>query len=334
MRVSIVLLTAVGTAAILLSACSSAPQASTAGLLPTGANGSHSGVTNPVFPNRGKASLILRKLYVTDNKNADVALFKYRTWTSLGTIASGVTSPYGDWVDKNGNLYVANRQQTSDTGEILEYDSSANLIFTYSAGIKLPVSVATDKVGNVYEADETGTVNEYPQGSNAVAATCSLQAGDDVLGVAVNGRGGVFVTYRTGGSSGSGSGGIYVFPRGLNGGPYACTNALLPVKFAEPFGIIFDKQGNLLVCDASPYAPAVDIIAPPYKNITGTLGSGWVDPFFITIDRAGTQVYVTDAGARDVSVFTYPGGMNVATLGSANGLTLPVEAVDSKNYVP
>ena len=142
----------------------------------------------------------------------------------------------------------------------------------------------------------------------------------------------MFVTYNSGGSSGSG--GIYVFPHGLSGGPYPCTNALLAVRFVEPFGIVFDKQGNLIVCDANPYAPAVDIVAPPYRSITGTLGSGWVDPAFVTIDRAGTQVYISDLGVPDVQILTYPGGTNVATLGSANGLSVPVEAVDSKNYVP
>jgi NAD(P)-dependent dehydrogenase (short-subunit alcohol dehydrogenase family) len=210
----------------------------------------------------------------------------------------------------------------------LAYAAAKAALTTYSKGLSNEVAPKGVRV----EADETGTVNEYAQGSNAVAASCSLQAGDRLLGVAVNGRGGVFVTYNSGGSSGSG--GIYVFPRGLNGGPYACANALLPVRFVEPFGIVFDKQGNLVVCDANPYAPAVDIVAPPYRSITGTLGSGWVDPAFVTIDRAGTQVYVSDLGVPDVQILTYPGGTNVATLGSANGLSVPVEAVDSKNYVP
>jgi DNA-binding beta-propeller fold protein YncE len=88
----------------------------------------------------------------------------------------------------------------------------------------------------------------------------------------------------------------------------------------------------LLVCDAG--TSAVDIIAPPYSSITGTLGSGWAEPFFITIYRAGNQAYVTDPGAADVRILGYPSGSVVATLGSANGLALPVEAVDSKNFVP
>lgn len=322
---------ALSAAAILLSACSSAPQGGTAGLLPTGASGSHAGLTNPFLPNRGKASAIVRKLFVTDNTNNDVALFKYGTWTSIGTITSGIVSPYGDWVDKNGNLYVAGRP-SSASGDVTEYDSSGNVLFTYTTGMVEPVSVTTDKAGNVYEADQTGTVNEYAQGSNVLAATCSLQSDDEALGVAVDKRNDVFVTFVYSGSNAGG--GIIVYPRGLNRGSFSCVSALLPIKLGRPVGIVLDKQGNLLVCDANFYGPAVDIIAPPYKSIAGTLGSGWVAPFFVTIDRAGTQAYVTDPGAPDVQVLTYPGGTNVTTLGSANGLSLPVEAVDSHNYVP
>ena len=78
----------------------------------------------------------------------------------------------------------------------------------------------------------------------------------------------------------------------------------------------------------------MDIIAPPYKSITGTLGSGWTNPYFVSIDKEGTEAYVGDVGAADVQILSYPSGINVETLGSANGLAFPVQAVDSKNYVP
>jgi DNA-binding beta-propeller fold protein YncE len=122
------------------------------------------------------------------------------------------------------------------------------------------------------------------------------------------------------------------YPRGLSPGRFGCASAVLPITLATPIGIVLDRQGDLVVCDGS--TAAVDIIAPPFKSVTGTLGSGWVAPFFVTIDKAGTQAYVTDLGAGNVQVLTYPAGTNVATLGSANGLALPVEMVDSKNFVP
>jgi DNA-binding beta-propeller fold protein YncE len=58
-------------------------------------------------------------------------------------------------------------------------------------------------------------------------------------------------------------------------------------------------------------------------------------PVGVTIDKAGTQAYVSDLAANDVQVLTYPGGSIVATLGRTNGiLTPPLWAVDSENYVP
>jgi len=104
---------------------------------------------------------------------------------------------------------------------------------------------------------------------------------------------------------------------------------VLPITLGFAGGMVIDKQGDLVVCDQT--APAVDIIAAPYTSVTGTLGSGWIDPFHVTIDKAGTQAYVADNGAAAVQVLTYPGGSSVATLGSANGLSSPSSAVDSKN---
>lgn len=292
-------------------------------------------VTNTVSRNREKAAAILRKLYVTDNANNDVALFRYGTWASLGTITSGIVSPIGAWVDRNGNFYAVNQGSTNN---IVEYDPSGNQIFTYSSGINVPAGVTTDKNGNVYEADETGgvdgagAVNEYAQGSNIVTATCSLPYGHYATAVAVRGRR-VFVSFFDFLSS-TEAGGIVVYPRGLGKHPYACTSAQLPVSLIEPIGLAFDRQGDLLVCDAAYYRRAVDVIAPPYDYITGTLGSGWSFPYSVTVDRAGTQVYVTDPGLGDVTVFTWPGGSVVTTLGSADGLGQPVDAVDSHNYVP
>jgi hypothetical protein len=301
----------------------------TTGLLPTLRSQNHAVPANagryPAIP----SAILLRKLYVTDNVNSDVAVFKHGNWSSLGTITNGISAPYGDWVDRSGNLYVVNRT-SSTSSDITEYDSSGDLTFTYSTGMVEGVSVTTDRQGNVYETDQTGAVTEFAQGSNVVTATCSLPPGDGALGVAVDSHRNVFVTFDN--LASTPKGGIMVYPHGLDHGAFGCASALLPISFAAPIGIVLDKQGNLVVCDGS--AGVVDIIAPPYKNITGTLGSGWIAPYFVSIDKEGTEAYVSDPGAADLQILSYPSGTNVATLGSANGLALPVQAVDSKNYVP
>ena len=54
----------------------------------------------------------------------------------------------------------------------------------------------------------------------------------------------------------------------------------------------------------------------------------------IAINGDNSQAYVTDRGAEEVDVFTYPVGSKIATLNSANGLEVPIGAVDGSNYVP
>ncbi|HEX3370774.1 MAG TPA: hypothetical protein VHS56_14440, partial [Candidatus Cybelea sp.] len=90
----------------------------------------------------------------------------------------------------------------------------------------------------------------------------------------------------------------------------------------------FDRQQDLVVADEG--AHAVDVVAPPYTSITGTLGSGWSQPWDVTINNAGTRAYVTDTSAQTVQVLTYPAGSNIVTLPAS----FPEAAVGSRNYVP
>jgi sugar lactone lactonase YvrE len=305
----------------ILAACSGTPQSNSVGLPQAGSAAQYLRAGSLGRPDvRGIKLASGRVLYVDDAGANAVDVLEYHRWTKTGTITNGVGLPSGNWVDRKGNLYVANEFGPSVT----EYDSSGNLIFTYSAGMVEPVAVTTDKAGDVYEVDYNGNdVNEYPQAVNS-PTSCSI---DYPAGVAVDKRGDVFVTAAT-----STRGVIVEYRRGLIASD--CAGTVLPVSLGSPEGIAIDKQGNLVVCDAETLA--VDIIAPPYANVTGTLGSGWSNPYLVTIDKTGTQAYVSNiAGSHPViRVLTYPDGSNVATLGTANGLTFPVSAVDSKNYVP
>jgi hypothetical protein len=275
---------------------------------------------------RAKPAGSSRVLYVDDwNLNA-IEILKYRRWTNLGNNADGVDGPDGNWVDKSGNLYVANYANES----ITEYNSAGNLIFTYTGGISDSIGVTTDKNGNVYEADFdypnlNGYVNEYAQQSNTVAATCS--PGGGVESVAVDKQGDVFAAYN---NSSYTAGYIVEYPGGLTAS--GCSGTVLPITLAYAGGMVFDNAGNLVVCDQGNHV--VDVLAPPYSSVTSTLGSGFEDPFHVTIDRKNDLAYVADLDNETVSVLDYPSGSLVATLGSANGLSMPAAAVDSKNYLP
>lgn len=275
---------------------------------------------------RGSQTLrLLRTLYVSDYGASVVDVQKYRTWQNIGSITNGVNRPLTTWVDRAGNLYVVNGYPTEN---VSEYDPSGNLLFTYNSGLMFPSAVTTDRFGVVYEADGDGSVNEFGQQSTYVAATCSPGGSSDgVNGVALDKHGDVFALY---GDPHTTFSNIIEYPHGLL--QSRCAGTVLPFTLQEATSIVVDPQGNLVV--AVPGSKAVDIIAPPYTAVTGTLGSGWAFPESATIDKAGTQAYVTDGGTSTVEVVTYPGGASVATIGSADGLSNPDYAIDSKNFVP
>ena len=148
------------------------------------------------------------------------------------------------------------------------------------------------------------------------------QGGGAPTGIAIDHNGDVFVVYRT-----SSGGKIVEYTGGLSG----CNGTTLHVTVNAPGGMVMDKHNNLIVCSISDYA--VEIIKPPYTNISGTLASGFENPYFVTINKKNNLVYVGNAGL-DVFVLSYPGGKTVADLGSKEGVSGAEGAVDGENFVP
>jgi hypothetical protein len=259
-----------------------------------------------------------KDLFVSDFGTGAVEILANKTWTNTGSISSGIDGPDGNWVDKKGNLYVANYAGA----DITEYAKGSSSPKSTYSGVEDPVAVTTDPSGNVYEGDyEGGYVSEFAQGSNSIIAQCS--PGGDVEGVAVDKSGDVFVAYEA-----TSGGKITEYTGGLSG----CSGTALGVSLEFPGGMVLDKKGNLVICDQD--AEAVDIIAPPYSSVTSTLGSGYSDPFHVTINKRNKQAYVANFGDEDVLVLSYPAGSVKATLNGSNGLSEPAAAVDSKNYNP
>jgi hypothetical protein len=261
------------------------------------------------------------KLFVDNYSPEAVLILKNKNWSQAGTITEGISSADGNWYDTHG-LYVAN----SEAPNIEEYDAEGSLKFTYSAGMTNPITVATDADGNVYEADFAGEeVNEYRQASNTVAASC--QPGGKVEGVAVDKSGDVFIAYYTGVPP-YGTATISEYKGGLNG----CSETTFAPRVSFPGGLILDDKNDLIICDQ--IGKAIYIIPPPYSSISGTLGTGYSEPFHVSLDKANGEAYVTDVGSETIDEVTYPAGARVATLGSSYGLGYPNGAVDSSNYVP
>jgi hypothetical protein len=313
---------ALSAAAFLLSACSNQPQNGFAGLPPSGAAPSYFGLT-PSSDRAAHPALanILNSLLVSDVGHNGVEVLRSVGWTNRGQITDGLNGPNGNWVDKNGSLYVANYSYPSN---VTEYNSNGKLVFTYP-GQDLTIAVATDGNGNVYEAAGSGYVSEYAQGINEPTAMCRSEG--PANGIAVDKSHDVFVSVFAGEAVGR----IIEFEGGLEFSH--CNFRTLPISVSYPTGMVFDKQGRLIVCDFE--GGVVDIIPHPYTAITGTLGgSQFFKPFSITINRAGTQAYVSDTGLSRIFVLAYPSGSDIATLGGGQNLLDPTAAVSSRNYIP
>lgn len=267
----------------------------------------------------------LRELYVSDEggvggPSARIGILTNKVYKYIGKISKGIVTPGGNFLDAQGNLYVADQ----DAVNVKEYAPGATSpTFIYNEGMISPEDVSVDRHGNVFEADSPtgsdGFINEYASGSNTVIHTCDSGFGF-VTGVAVDRKGDVFADV---GSQ------LIEFKGGLS----RCSVKLLAsLNFGA--GMALDKNNNIIIADAG--NATVDVIAPPYQTITSMLGSGYTTPWSVRINRANTLVFVSDLGLSLrglVFVLHYPGGALVARLDDSNGVYEPFSAVDGPNAV-
>jgi hypothetical protein len=262
-------------------------------------------------------------LFVSDTDTGAIEILENRVFTPEGTITAGLSCPDGEWTDTTKNLYVANCTISGD-GNVREYSpGSRKPKFTYRSGLIDPIFVTTDTSGDVFVGDFicssscSGAVDEYAQGRNALIASCPLSGG--IGGVAVDSStGNVFVSHASD---------ITLFAGGLTG----CKGSVLGATVESSGGMILDANKNLIICDQG--GAAVDVIAPPYTKVTRTIGRGWVGPFQLALTRSSKRLYVVDARAANVQVFTYPAGTLVTTLGSNQGILGPLGVTDTDNAV-
>jgi DNA-binding beta-propeller fold protein YncE len=264
----------------------------------------------------------LDDLYVTAYGGTTLDILKNKTYKQVGGISDGLEGADGDFLDLQGNLYVANWSGVT----ITEYaPGGASPSFTYTASMTDPIDVTVDTHQNVYEADYSGeAVNEYAQQSNAVTASCA--PGGEVEGVAVDKHNDVFVSYNIYTTKVTGAQ-IAEYKGGLAG----CSETVFSLDLAFAGGMALDKKGNLVVCDQG--NSVVDVIPPPYTSVSRTIGSELADPFHVTLSKNNKLAFVTDLSNDDVEVIDYRTGSVVKTLGASQGLTNPAGAVDGPNAV-
>lgn len=307
--------TALAAAAVILFAgCSGGSQGSNAGaamppaahglpgyILPSGVDSRFAGQSRlsarflapQLTPDRRKRKKVEKEFFISDT-GSNVFVFKNSTYTKVGDITSGINTSDGVWVDKKGNVYVANVEQN-----VTEYKKGAGSpICTYSAGLTDGINGTTDSAGNVYVTDIIGNhVLEYGQCSNTVKATFSLPNPE---GVAVDSKGDVFVAY--GGNS---------FEEFTNG-----VGTVLGATVGSTAGLIIDKNANLIADDQE---GSIDLIKPPYTSAT-VLVSGLEDPFHCSLNKAENLLFNANDGSTTVTVYSYPSMSLVHTVTSSDGI--------------
>jgi len=293
----------------MLAACSGngfavvSPQRS--GVAPQFLSNLHFGAASPDRRRRGT----LRELAVTDFGSRAVELLN-AAYKETGTIASGLNGPDGDFIDANGNLYVANYAGV----DVSEYDKSGTQTGTYSSGLKDPVGVTVDTKGNVYVADygsvTASVVVEYAQGRNTPLHSCSTRLANE--GVAVDSSGDVFVS---GDNTRAGGGHLLEYKGGLSG----CKATRLGVTLGDAGGLQLDRKSDLVADDQ--YA-AVDIIPPPYTTIGSQITTA-PSNFHVALNQKNNLLFIDDVNDAEVFVDKYPSGTEVTVLNSANGLSDP-----------
>jgi hypothetical protein len=264
--------------------------------------------------NASPLTKIERDLFVS-NAGSTVLALKNQSYKSAGEITSGVNGSDGLWVDNHGNLYVSNFN--SDT--VTEYAPGASSpTCTYSSGLVDPINVTTDNAGNVYVVDfyvdqNPGYIDKFAQCDNTISAQYPVSSGPQ--GVAVDRHGDIFVSYYS-------NGGAFVEFKNGSSQPTA-----LSATTVLPGGLILDKNGNLVAEDQ---AGSIDVIAPPYSSAT-PLVTGVNGPFHDSLNRKEDLLFSANTGSNTVTVYRYPSGSLVTTLGSGNGITTAQGVADSPN---
>jgi hypothetical protein len=262
------------------------------------------------------ASAYPRDLYVADTGTDSVDLFHGKKYHKVGSITKGIDYPVDVFLDPDSNLYVANL----NAANVVEYapGNTAFPSFTYSANMLYPSAVTTDRKGHLFEGEQTGTINEYDEGTNSTIASCTPSSGFQITGLAVDSHNDLFAAIT--------DTGIVEYAGGLGA---SCSETSLPVTI-NPHGMALDKNRNLIVAAGA----VVDVVdAPSYNAINSTIGSGFSCAVNVRLNKTNALAFVSDVCNNTVTVVGYPSGTNVTVLGTANGLENPSAAVDWPNAV-
>jgi DNA-binding beta-propeller fold protein YncE len=214
-------------------------------------------------------------------------------------ITSGVSDPWGLYVDKNGNLYVANQTNTVTVYPPGSVYPSA----TYSQGLCHPLFPIVDRQGDLFVANGRSCGSgpatvEYLPGSTNPYHVLQIPA-TEVDGLDFDGQQNLYVAYCV--TSNRGHGSIEKFAPGSPQGQ------ILGMTVHKPQGLIVDAEGNILMVDTSRTTRDVVVYAPGarHPNARVKLPKGSI-PNQIAITKNEDKLFVTSYNDGYVYVTNYP----------------------------
>jgi sugar lactone lactonase YvrE len=220
------------------------------------------------------------------------------------TVASGLSFPWGVAVDGNGNIFVADYENSA----VKEIPAAGGATVTLGSGFSYPFGVAVDGNGNVFVADSNNSAVKEILAAGGYTTVHTLGSGFGLpFGVAVDGSGNVFVA----------DAGSHAVKEMLAAGGYTTVHTL-GSGFNAPTGVAVDRSGNVFVSDQNNNA-VYEILAAGGYTTVNSLGSGFIYPSGVAVDASG-NVFVADRGHDAVKEILAVGGYTtVNTLESNAG---------------
>jgi sugar lactone lactonase YvrE len=275
------------------------------GATPSGASAQHSG-GGWISPGARLQKLV----YISSGTGEAVYIYPKQVAPGsnpepTGEITDGIAFPSGSFVDRHGDLFVANNGNYTVT---MYPPGSTTWTLRYT-GFEYPNNVAVDRKGTVYIADFSGDkVVEFPKGKTRSKLTIRL--GYPPHGVALDANDNLYVSYNTS-AHGGGPGDVNEYP------PGSANGKILDLSIGWAGGDVIDGSGNILVADQ--LNAAVDIFTPGSTSPSQTITQGLSDPVNLAFDKSFKHLYVEDDVVDGVLVYDYPSGTYVTTLD--NGAT-------------
>lgn len=250
--------------------------------------------------------------------------------STLSTIVSSASTPYGVAVDAVGTIYIAD----SGNARVLKETPSAGVYIESIAASSLgtPYDVAVDGSGNLFIADIAfNQVLEVQLLASGSYATTPVAIGTGLStpnSVALDGNGNVYI---------ADSSNNRVLKETLSAGVYTqstvADGSTMPYPLQVPKGVAVDASGNVYIANTDNYQVLEEspTAAGGYtQSLVATLAAGYDSPFGIAVDGSG-NIYFADAATNQVLKVTPASpGTYTASVALSNGQSPYGVAVDGR----